>query len=377
MWCANHDNQNLTSGPCGHGISRLPIHVQRTKVGWMSLLPFRKLAMYYLEHPRASWICVLQSKEQRVRNQISWKKSYTKNTNCLQRVRGGDEFLQANQVLAPRFRLFGSFLPDKKNAGGSAIYIYKDLLPEEAIVQHAVTCLCRDHLVNIRSGRLNLYCQRPFRAWTFLASCTWQITSHSPALACFSQWWALFWVTSTSVIQKKDDLMFGTTHSPMATRESLLDSIISFHMSLRLLNLITRGRTSQPLGSYALIQRLIVLWINLPMAEARDYHCYSHVFQDLVKRTITSDRSLTSTSCHSKAFKSKATRQAHSKLHPTIPFLFQIAAASETASRWPPYFLPIRCEGVGFVCRPRLLVGGIQCYYVSSWKLMGSKSCCR
>ena len=71
-------------------------------------------------------------------------------------MHGKDEFLQAIQVLAPRFRLFGSFLPDNENAGGSAICIDRDLLPEEAIATHVVTCQGRDHLVNIRSGRHNL-----------------------------------------------------------------------------------------------------------------------------------------------------------------------------------------------------------------------------
>ena len=57
---------------------------------------------------------------------------------------------------APRFRLFGTFIPGNENAGGSAICIHKDLLPEDAIVSHVITCQGRDHLVNIRSGRHNL-----------------------------------------------------------------------------------------------------------------------------------------------------------------------------------------------------------------------------
>ena len=52
--------------------------------------------------------------------------------------------------------LFGTFLPDNENAGGSAICIHRDLLPEEAIVTHVVTGQGRDHPVNIRSGRHSL-----------------------------------------------------------------------------------------------------------------------------------------------------------------------------------------------------------------------------
>ena len=62
------------------------------------------------------------------------------NSLCFQEVHGKDEYLQAIQVLAPRFRFFGTFIPDNENAGGSAICIHKDILPEEAIVTHLITC---------------------------------------------------------------------------------------------------------------------------------------------------------------------------------------------------------------------------------------------
>ena len=62
------------------------------------------------------------------------------NVICLQEVHGKDEFLQAIQVLAPRFNVFGTFFPGNENAGGSAICIHKDLLPEDAIVTHKITC---------------------------------------------------------------------------------------------------------------------------------------------------------------------------------------------------------------------------------------------
>ena len=39
-----------------------------------------------------------------------------------------------------------------QNAGGSAICIHKDLLPDDAVVTHVVTCQGRDHIVNVRSG---------------------------------------------------------------------------------------------------------------------------------------------------------------------------------------------------------------------------------
>ena len=55
------------------------------------------------------------------------KNLFDANILCLQEVRGKDEYVQAIQVLAPRFRFFGSFTPQNANAGGSAICIHKDI----------------------------------------------------------------------------------------------------------------------------------------------------------------------------------------------------------------------------------------------------------
>ena len=57
---------------------------------------------------------------------------------CIQEIHGKDEFLQAMQVLPPQFRLSGTLIPNNLNAGGSAVCIHKNLLPEGAIVTHVV-----------------------------------------------------------------------------------------------------------------------------------------------------------------------------------------------------------------------------------------------
>ena len=161
---------------------------------------------------------------------------------------GKGEFLQAIQVLAPRFRLFGTFLLDNENAGGSAICIHRDLLPEKAIVTHMITCQSRDHLVNIRSGRHNLVIVNvhfePELTSRQLRGRLRLIHPHWPAYPCGV---GVILVISTSAIRKKDDLMFGTSHSPMATREKLLCSILSFATFLRLSNLTSQEETLQPL----------------------------------------------------------------------------------------------------------------------------------
>ena len=84
------------------------------------------------------------------------KKLFDTNILCLQEVHGKYEYLQAIQVLAPRFRFFGTFIFDNENAGGSALCIHRDLLPEEALVTQLITCHGRDHLVNIQSERHSL-----------------------------------------------------------------------------------------------------------------------------------------------------------------------------------------------------------------------------
>ena len=48
--------------------------------------------------------------------------------------------------------MFGTFVSDNVNAGGSAILIHKNLLPDRANVTYGITCPGRDHSVTIRSG---------------------------------------------------------------------------------------------------------------------------------------------------------------------------------------------------------------------------------
>ena len=48
-------------------------------------------------------------------------------------------------------------------------------------------------------------------------------------------------------------------------------------------------RDSSVIGIIRTSSRIDRIFINLPMAEARDFHCYSHVFENLVNRSIPSD----------------------------------------------------------------------------------------
>ena len=77
----------------------------------------------------------------------------------------------------------------------------------------------------------------------------------------------VFVAISTFVNQKKDGSMFGTKHSLMAIQERKTAVFHSFHMSLKLPNLITPGKTPRLLVSSALCQGSIVsltiyLWLK-------------------------------------------------------------------------------------------------------------------
>ena len=245
-------------------------------------------------------------------------------------MHGKDEYIQAIQVLAPQIRFFGAFLPDNENAGGSAICIHRDLLLEEAIVTHLVTCHGRDHLVNIKSGRHNFVIVNVhLETELTLRQSRGRLRIIHPHWLANPNGWALFSVTSTSVI----DSMSGTRHSPMATRERLPYFTFSFHSSLRLLNLITREGTPRPLGSYALFHELIVF--------SKSTHGWSTRFSLLLSclwETGEADHSKwsrSSTPCHSWADYSGAIVQTHSKLDDqTSCLLFY----SEAAPRHPPIF---------------------------------------
>ena len=123
--------------------------------GWDGHGPFLAEGLRCITWNTRGLIVSVFSKQKNREFKLKYLKKLFINNNivCLQEVHGKDEYLQAIQVLAPRFRLFGTFFPENEHAGGSAICIHRDLLPEEAIVTHLITCQGRDHIVHIQSGR--------------------------------------------------------------------------------------------------------------------------------------------------------------------------------------------------------------------------------
>ena len=92
-------------------------------------------------------------------------------------------------VLAPRFRFFGTLIPDNEIARRSAY------LHSQGPSSWRGNCDTCGYLSSPWSScEFSVWatqlccCYRPFWTWTYLETITWQIASYSPALACVSQW---------------------------------------------------------------------------------------------------------------------------------------------------------------------------------------------
>ena len=213
------------------------------------------------------------------------------NIICLQEVHGKDEFLQAIQVLAPRFRLFGTFLLDNENAGGSAICIHRDLLPEEAIVTHLITCQGRDHFVNIQSGRHNLVVVHvhfePELTLSQLLGRLSLIHPHWPAYPCGVGVISGDFFNICDQEEGRFNVWNQTFTDGDRGKTTVFPSFFQYVLEVAQPDYTRRDATA--LGDIRTLSRFDRFFVNLPMAEARDYHCSSHVVENLGKRTIPSD----------------------------------------------------------------------------------------
>ena len=112
--------------------------------------------MCHLEYKMAYWISVFFTNFPGKGNNYFSRLTGSNDIICPQEIHGKDEFLQAFQVLAPRFQLCGSFIPNNANAGAPAICNHKNLLLDDAFLTHVVTCQCRDHIVAEQSTKASL-----------------------------------------------------------------------------------------------------------------------------------------------------------------------------------------------------------------------------
>ena len=231
---------------------------------------------------------------------------------CCQEIHGKDEFLQAFQVLAPRFRLYGTFIPNNANAGGSAIRIHKDLLPDDALVTHVVTCQGRDHVVSIRSGCRSLVIVNvhfePELTLRSLRARSRRITPHWPPYPE-----AVGIVTWVFNICEPEEGRFNVWNQSCnegdTVKSAFFHSFFPRVLEIAQSDFTRRDATAD--GTIRTLSRIDRAFINLPVAEARDFHCFSSVLENLGKRSIPSD---SGTCCLSETDHSESPGQTHSKL---------------------------------------------------------------
>ena len=162
------------------------------------------------------------------------------------------------------------FIPDNEYAGGSAVCIHKELLPEETIVTHLITCQGSVRVVYIQSGRHNLvlvnaHSESELSLRQFRGKCiSFTRTGHTPMMCAF---------LGDIVTQKKDD--------------SCLDSPMVICHVLEIAQSDFSTKDSSALGIIRTLSRIDRIFPNPPMSEG-DFHCF-HVFENLVNRTIPRD----------------------------------------------------------------------------------------
>ena len=66
-----------------------------------------------------------------------------------------------------------------------------------------------------------------------------------------------------------------------------------FHHVLEIASPDYTRRGSSANGVIRTVSRIDKAFLNIPVAGAREFHCYSHVFENLVKRSIPSDHAAT------------------------------------------------------------------------------------
>ena len=134
--------------------------------------------------------------------------------------------------------------------------------------------------------------------------------------------WALFLVM-------KDDLMFGTNHSPRATQERLQCSILSFFpYVLEIAQSDYTRRDSSALWVIRTLSKIVRILINLPRAEARDFHCSSHLVENLGKKTIPSDHAAVRLVIQKPTSRGHQSKRIPSWMSKLPIFLFHITATS-------------------------------------------------
>ena len=226
----------------------------------------------------------------RERKHDYFKLLHSNNILCLQEVHWKDEFLKALQVLAPGLQFFGTFIPGNEIAGGSAICIHKDLLPDEVTVTHTATCQGRDHIVSIRSERTNLVIVNVhFEAELTVVRLCERLRLIVPHWTSYPN--AVGLVLGDFNICDPEEGRFNVVNQTFTDGDTGKTAALHsyFPNILEIAQPDYTGRDFSVGDIIHTLSRIDRIFINMPMAEVRDFHCYSHDFEKLSNRTIPSD----------------------------------------------------------------------------------------
>ena len=152
---------------------------------------------------------------------------------------------------------------------GSAFGIHEDLLLDDAKVTHVVICQGRDHIVNIRSGCRSLAVVNvhfePELTLRSLLEVLRLITAHWPQYPC-----AIGMIMGDFHICEAEEGRFNVRNQTFTDGDT--GKAAFFH------SFSSRSRNCSANGVIRTLSRIHRAFINIPWAEARDFHCYSHVF---------------------------------------------------------------------------------------------------
>ena len=145
-----------------------------------------------------------------------------------------------------------------------------------------ITCQGRDHIVNVQSGRqsiviVNVHFELEFTLRQ-LRERLRLINPHWPSYPN-----AVGIILGDYNTCEPEERRFNVWNQTTAMFHSFFSHV------LEIVQPDCTRRDSTALGIVRTLSRIDRIFINLPMAEARDFHCYSHVFENLENRTIPSD----------------------------------------------------------------------------------------
>ena len=155
---------------------------------------------------------------------------------------------------------------------------------------HLVTCHGRDHLVNIQFGRHNLVIVNvhfePELTLRQLRRRLHLIHPHWPSYP-----YGVGINLGDSNICDPEEGRFNVWNQTFTDGDQR--KTVMFHSFFpHVFEIAQRDNTrrdSSVIGITRTLSRIDRIFVNLPMAEARDFHCYSHVVENLGNRSIPSD----------------------------------------------------------------------------------------